>query len=69
MLASRLLLWAMVPLMLGIGLDFYLIARLILAHTLLSLLLAIVLVGLFSTVWFLLPRLTPLQRLVRGSPR
>ena len=69
MLASRLLLWAMVPLMLGIGLDFYLIARLILANTLLSLLLAIVLVSLFSTGWFLLPRLALLQRLVRESPR
>ncbi len=66
-LASRLLLWAMTPLTLGIGLDFYLIAHVILANTWLSLLLAMALVSLFSGVWFLLPRLDPLQKWVHGG--
>ena len=66
-LASRLLLWAMIPLMVGIGLDFYLIARMILANRLFSLLLAIALVSVFSGVWFVLPRVALLQRLVCGK--
>jgi uncharacterized protein DUF6328 len=53
---SRLLLIAMVPLMLGIALDFYLIARLILGHVLVSALLAGVLVTLFAGLWFGFPR-------------
>jgi hypothetical protein len=43
--------------MLGIGLDFYVIARVILAHRWLSVLLALALVSLFASLWFLLPRL------------
>ncbi|HEY2975311.1 MAG TPA: DUF6328 family protein [Pyrinomonadaceae bacterium] len=65
--ASRLLLLSMFPLMLGISLDFYLIARLILNNTLISLLLSTLLLILFSTLWFLFPRLTFLQKLVRGG--
>ncbi|SRR6266545_4938260 len=65
-LASRLLLGSMIPLMLGIGLDFYLIARVILNNSLLSLLLTLVLISIFSSAWFLLPRISALQRLVRG---
>jgi hypothetical protein len=56
-LASRLLLWAMIPLMLGIGIDFYIIACVILAHRWLSVLLTLVLVSVFVYLWFLLPRL------------
>jgi len=56
-LASRLLLGAMVLLVLGIGLDFYVIARVILANRWLSVLLTLVVVSLFVYVWFLLPRL------------
>jgi len=65
--ASRLLLLSMFPLILGISADFYLIARLILNNTLLSLILAILLLCLFSTLWFLFPRLTFLQKIVRGG--
>ena len=66
-IASRLLLLSMFPLMLGISLDFYLIARLVLNNAVISLLLAIPLFGLFATLWFLLPRLNYLQKLLSGS--
>jgi len=56
-LASRLLLWSMPPLMFGIGIDFYLVARVILYDSTLSLFIAVILVALFSFLWFLLPRL------------
>ena len=56
-LASRLLLGAMILLLLGIGIDFYVIARVILAKSWLSVLLTLVVVSLFVYVWFLLPRL------------
>jgi hypothetical protein len=65
-LATRLLLAAMVPLILGIGLDFYLIAFIVLKNTGLSLILALLLVGVFVAAWFLLPRLRLLQRFVSG---
>lgn len=64
--ASRLLLLSMFPLMLGISFDFYLIARLILHNTIISLLLATVLFTLFATLWFVFPRLSFLQQFVRG---
>ena len=57
LLASRLLLGALSLLMLGIGIDFYVIARVILANHWLSVLLALALVSLFASLWFLLPRL------------
>ena len=66
-IASRLLLLSMFPLMLGISLDFYLIAKLVLNDTVISLLLAILLLSLFTTLWFLLPRLNYLQKLITGS--
>ncbi len=63
LLAGRLLLAAMVPLALGIGLDFYLIARVILQDTVTSLVLAVLLVLFFGGMWFVLPRLHSLQRM------
>jgi hypothetical protein len=66
-IASRLLLLSMFPLMLGISFDFYLIARLILSNSLISLILSTLLLILFATLWFLLPRLDFMQRLVGGS--
>lgn len=66
-IATRLLLLSMFPLMLGISFDFYLVARLILNNTLLSLLLATLLLCVFSTLWFLFPRLPFLQKLVGGG--
>jgi Family of unknown function (DUF6328) len=64
LLGSRLLLWALVALMIGIGLDFYLIARVILGARLLSGVLAGVLVAVFSMLWFGLPRVGA----ARGRP-
>ncbi|HEX3126843.1 MAG TPA: DUF6328 family protein [Thermoanaerobaculia bacterium] len=55
--AGRLLLAAMVPLMVSIGLEFYLIARVILSNALISLILALALMCVFSGLWFLLPRM------------
>jgi hypothetical protein len=66
-IATRLLLMSMFPLMLGISLDFYLIARLILNNTLASILLSTALLILFTTLWFLLPRLSFLQKIIQGS--
>lgn len=63
MLASRLLLIAMAPLMLGIVLDFYLIAHIILGSVLLSLILAGVLLAIFVVAWYVLPHFAPLQRM------
>ena len=62
-LAGRLLLIALVPLALGIGMDFYLIARVILQDPGLSLLLAVLLVLFFWGAWFMLPRVPALIRL------
>jgi hypothetical protein len=56
-LATYLLLGSMFPLMIGITLDFYLIAHLILENNILSLLLSLILLIWFVTFWFLLPRL------------
>ncbi len=66
-IATRLLLLSMFPLMLGICFDFFLIARLILNNTLISVLLSTVLLVVFATLWFLLPRLTSLQKSARGK--
>jgi hypothetical protein len=68
LLASRLLLIAMIPLMLGIALDFYLIARIILQDSALSLILAIILVAFFAGAWFLLPYLGFARRMT-GTER
>lgn len=62
--SSRLLLWSMVPLMFGISLDFYLIARLILHNEIVSAVLSILLLCVFGTLWFLLPRWDFLRQLL-----
>ena len=62
-IAGRLLLLSMFPLLVAISFDFYLIARLILNNTLMSLLLSVALSIVFATLWFMLPRLRSLQRL------
>jgi uncharacterized membrane protein len=61
-LATYLLLGSMFPLMVGIILDFYLIARLILENNSLSLLLSLALLTWFVTFWFLLPRFRKFRR-------
>jgi hypothetical protein len=57
LLGGRLLLSAMVPLMVGIGLDFYLIARVILGGRGVSAVLTGLLMLLFVFLWFGLPRI------------
>ena len=64
-LASRFLLLSMPPLMLGICTDFYLIAKLILDDRTVSFLLALVLIALFSTLWFIFPRLKAQRQMAR----
>jgi len=66
-IASRLLLMSMFPLVVAISLDFYLIARLILNNNRVSMLLASGLLVLFTFLWFLLPRVQSLQKIVSGE--
>ena len=54
-LSGRLLLTALVPFMLGIALDFYLIARIILGQTMISLALAAGMVVFVTGLWFVFP--------------
>lgn len=61
-ISSRLLLFSMFPLMLGICLDFYLIANMILADGGISLAITIVLAAIFIGLWIVLPRLARAAR-------
>jgi hypothetical protein len=54
-LASRFLECAMLPLMLGIGLDLFLLARLILANVALSAAVALVMLLMFFCLWYVFP--------------
>ncbi|HEX2386013.1 MAG TPA: DUF6328 family protein [Candidatus Binatia bacterium] len=66
-ISTRLLLWSMLPLALGISIDFYLIARIILG-TFAVAFLAAVLLAVFILLWFALPRVETLKRLMaRGE--
>jgi hypothetical protein len=67
-LTTRLLLISMVPLALSIGLDLYLISRLILNNTWVSFLLALGVLILFVLLWFVLPRSEVLKRVLGGRP-
>jgi len=60
-IATRLLLYAMFPLMIALGLEFFLIARMITNSLVLSIVLALIVVSIFSAFWFLLPRNRKLQ--------
>jgi hypothetical protein len=64
-LTSRLLLWSMFPLFIGLCLDFYLIASLILPDTVLSIAITILLGCVFFVLWFVLPRHRVLQGYMR----
>ena len=61
--STRLLLASMLPLALGIALDFYLIGRLVLGEGLAAPL-AATLVAVFAFFWVALPRSAKLQRLI-----
>jgi hypothetical protein len=65
-LSTRLVLWSMFPLAVGICLDFYLIARVILNSVFVPLL-AVALFSVFVIFWFLLPRMRALQRAICGG--
>ena len=54
--AGRLPLAAMVPLMLGIGIDFFLIAHMVLGEAEAAAAVAIVLVAILAGFWFVFPR-------------
>ena len=63
-LSTKLLAWSMVPLMLGVSLDFYIIGRLVLESWKGSLILSVMLVSIFISLWFVLPRHRRLQNLM-----
>jgi len=60
--ASRAALVAMVALMLGLTLEFYVVAQVVLAQTNWALFLAVVLCGFIMLVWFMVPRIQMLRR-------
>jgi hypothetical protein len=60
--ASRAALVAMVVLMLGLTLDFYVVAQVVLGQAKWALLLAVMLCGFIVLVWFMVPRLRALRR-------
>jgi|SRR5882724_11734535 len=67
-LASRLLLSSMFPLMTGISLDLYVIAVLITGTRWVAALLGGAIFGVFFVLWFALPRTPALQRRLRMRP-
>ena len=62
--ATRLLLYSMFPLMFAIGIETFLVARVITNRLIVSLALALFLVGVCFTLWFLLPRSRKLEGLL-----
>jgi hypothetical protein len=56
LISSRLLLWSMVPLALGIAIDLYLVARVVLGAPGPAAALAAVVLALYLLLWFGLPR-------------
>ncbi|HEX8988819.1 MAG TPA: DUF6328 family protein [Rhodocyclaceae bacterium] len=52
---SRLLLWSMFPLMLGICLDLYLVARIVTGHAAVAAPLAAAIVAVYCALWFVMP--------------
>ncbi|MFL5607563.1 MAG: DUF6328 family protein [Gemmatimonadaceae bacterium] len=64
LISSRLLLWSMVPLALGISLDLYLVARVILGAAVPAAVIAVGLLALYLGLWFLLPRSRVVRRMM-----
>ncbi len=62
-LASWFLLIALLPLLVGISLDFYLLCRLVRLDTALSVLLSVLLAAIFVVAWYVLPHLRVLQQI------
>jgi hypothetical protein len=59
--AGRTVLWAMVALMLGLTLDFYIVAKVVLSQILWATPIATVLFGFIFALWFVVPRLKARQ--------
>jgi hypothetical protein len=66
--STRLMLWSLASLALSIGLDLYLVSRLILQNTLASLLIMLGLFVLFIFLWIVLPRSELLKRAIDNKP-
>jgi hypothetical protein len=66
-LSSRLLLWSMVPLAVGISADLYLVARVILKATVPAAVIAVALLAVYLGLWFVLPRRGVLRRATLGD--
>src|SRR3982751_1154601 len=64
LISSRLLLWSMVPLALGISLDLYLVARVILGAAVPAAVIAVGLLALYLGLWFVLPRSRVARRMM-----
>jgi C4-dicarboxylate transporter len=64
-LASNLLTWALAPLLLGIVLEVFLIARIVLNSIPISCGLAAVMLTVFTGLWFVFPRLKAKRRRTR----
>jgi hypothetical protein len=67
-LSTRLVLWSMPPLALGICIDFYLVAHVLIGSTLAPWFAAAIF-AVFFTLWVILPRARALQRLTLAIPR
>lgn len=66
-IATRLLLYSMFPLMIALGLEFFLVTRVVTGRLSLGIVFAAVLVSIFSTLWFVLPRNRKLQGLMAAG--
>src|SRR5690349_10465353 len=66
--STRLMLWSMAFLALSIGLDLYLVSRIILQDVLISLLITLGLLALFIFLWIVLPRSELLKRAIDNKP-
>ena len=66
--STRLMLWSMASLALSIGLDLYLVSRIILQDVLFSLLITLGLLALFIFLWIVLPRSEALKRAIDNKP-
>jgi hypothetical protein len=66
-LASRIVLLAMTPLTLGLTLDFYIVAVVILEEPVAAMALAALLFVFIILAWFMLPRMRSLQKLAGGE--
>jgi hypothetical protein len=65
--ASRLLMGSMVPLALGVTADIYLVARVILNTRGMAAALAIVMLAVLASLWFVRPRSLAIRRFVGGK--